>query len=93
MPHGNEISSFAQSGIVNPPAHAVSITPNDSTDLTQTIRAIYIGDVSGGTDLKVTTAGGETVTYTGLTVGSTKVLRITRVWATGTTVASLIGEY
>lgn len=74
-----------------PATHAVAITPNNSTDLATAPRGIYIG-VAG--DLKVDMLGGETaVTFVGLAQGVIYPLRVTRVYATGTTAASLIGLY
>ena len=74
------------SALDSPAAHAASVTPNDSTDLTASSRALYIG-TSG--DVKVTTVGGETVTFASVPVGVLPV-RVQRVWATGTDASDII---
>lgn len=53
-----------------------------------TTRGIYVG-VSG--DLKVVTAGGTTLTFVGLAAGMTHPLRVSKVFATGTTATDIIG--
>jgi len=69
--------------------HAASVTPSDSTDLTYVARALYIG-VSG--DVKLTTPGGDTVTFENVPVG-VLACRAARVWSTGTTAASIIAGW
>lgn len=73
-----------------PPEHAFDITPSDSLELDFVTRAVHIGTAG---DLRVTMIGGETVTFAGMAAGTIKVGRFTRVWATGTTAGSLVGEY
>lgn len=70
--------------------NAVSITPSDSSDLSPWIRALYIG---GAGNVSVITAGGQTVTFSGLPAGTILPLHIRRVNATGTTATSLVGLY
>lgn len=78
------------SGANRVPEHAVVITPSDSVDLTNTTRSIWVG-VAG--NIKVDMMGGETaVTYSNVPVGRF-VGAFTRVYSTGTTASSLIGEY
>lgn len=74
-------------GHQDPVFDAFAITPNDGVDLTQVTRGVYIG--VGGT-LKVTMAGGATVTFTGLTAGIWP-FEVVRIHATGTTASALIG--
>ncbi len=71
-----------------PPSSAANITPSDSVDLPFVSRAIYIG--TGG-DLRVLTRDGHDVTYKNIT--GTKVLRVARVFATGTTATDMIAEW
>lgn len=66
-----------------------SITPNDSTDLTVTPRAIYVG---GAGTLTMLDQNGGSVQYTVL-AGQVLPFRATRVTATGTTATGLIGWY
>lgn len=79
------IDDFAsiQSSFGSDISHLAAITPDDSNDLVHVTRAIYIGAV--GT-LKVTTIGGETVTLpSGLLAANVgHRIRISRIWATGT---------
>lgn len=74
--------------ITAPPANAVAVTPDDGTDLAYVSRAIYVGTPG---DLRVLTLEGQDVTYKGLS--GTKVLRVARVFATGTTAADIVAEW
>lgn len=76
--------------IESPAQGGVAITPSDSVNLPQSTRAIYVGV---GGDLKVTLLDGSVVTYAALPQGITKAIRVTKVWFTGTTAASLVGEW
>lgn len=82
----DEFSSHSPS-LISPPANAAAITPDDATDLTATTRAIYVG---GSGDMKVTTAGGNTVTFVGLVVGTILPIRATRVWDDSTDATNLV---
>jgi hypothetical protein len=71
-----------------PASKAFAITPNDSTDLTTTARAIYVGTTG---NLAVTLSGdSSSVTFTNVAAGYHP-LRAKRVLATGTTASGLIG--
>lgn len=74
------------SALDSPAAHAASVTPNDSTDLAASSRALYIG-TSG--DVKVTTVGGNDVTFANVPVGVLPI-RVKRVHATGTSATGII---
>lgn len=78
--------------IDEPAAHATAITPSDSADLAVTTRFIRL-TVAG--TLHVTMVGGEDVTYLSgaLNVGVAHRLRVTRVFATGTTATGIYGEW
>ena len=78
------------SGLESPAERAFAITGNDSTDLTVTPRAIYVG---GAGNVKVTTIGGDTVTFSGALAGTIIPVRVTRVFSTGTTATNLLGLY
>lgn len=69
---------------MNPADHAAVVTPNDAADLSTTPRALM---VSGGGDLRVTTRGGQTLTIS-VTEGIIP-LRVSRVFATGTTATGI----
>ncbi|MGA0398230.1 MAG: spike base protein, RCAP_Rcc01079 family [Ilumatobacteraceae bacterium] len=70
-----------------PAHHAVAVTPNDSTDLTDTSRALYVGAAG---DVKVDMYGSGTVTFVGVTAGSVLPVRVDRVYSTGTTATSIV---
>lgn len=68
---------------------AVAITPNDSTNLTQVTKGIYVG-VSG--DLKVILRNDtEAITFTGISSGMIHPIEAKRVLATGTTATGVLG--
>lgn len=68
--------------------HAVAVTPSDSSALANSARALYVG---GAGALKVDTAGGETgVVFAAVPAGTTIVLSVTKVYATGTTATSIV---
>lgn len=66
---------------------AAAVTPNDSTDLTFTSRAIYVG---GGGDLKVNLSDGTTVTFASIAAGIIHPIRVKRVFSTGTTATGIL---
>lgn len=71
---------------------AVSVTPNDSTDLaTIATRGLYIG----GTGAVVVTmsGGGSNVTFSGIAAGTILPIRVDRVLATGTTASAIVALY
>jgi len=74
--------------ITAPPSNAASATPSDTSDLPFVSRAVYVG-TSG--DLRVLTQGGQDVTYKG--ISGTKILRVERIFATGTTASDIIYEW
>ncbi len=74
------------SGMDAPAYKAAAVTPSDSTDLAEDARFLYVG-VAG--HVKVTTAGGSTVTFSNVPVGFFPV-RVTRVWSTGTTATGIL---
>lgn len=72
----------------SPAIDAFSIIPNDSLELTEVTRAVYVGQ--GGT-LVVTTKEGTTVTFENVAAGGFLPLRLSKVLATGTTASALVG--
>lgn len=80
---------YEQTPIGGPGQHAALVTPDDSNDLANYGRAVYIGAISGGAAMKVTTVGGETLLLSGLVAGTVYPLRVKRIWAS-TTTATLI---
>lgn len=68
---------------------AIAITPSDSAELSHIVRQIYVGAAG---DVKVVSAGGQTVIHVAVPAGSyISGLRIRKVFSTGTTASSMIG--
>lgn len=83
-------SSFVSS-VSDPARSAGAVTPNDSTDLTNLPKAIYVG--TGGS-LVVRLADDSTnVTLSNVADGSLLPLRVKRVIATGTTASGIVAFY
>lgn len=72
----------------SPAENAAAITPNDTTDLTNATRSLYIG---GAGNVKIDTVLGDTVTLSGVVAGTVIPVRVSRVYATGTTATNLVG--
>jgi len=85
----DEFSSY-QLGLESPIENAFDVTPADDADLAYVTRGIYVG-TSG--DLKVDTAGGDTVTFVSLSAGMIHPIRAQRVYATGTDADDIVGVY
>jgi hypothetical protein len=66
--------------------NAAAITPSDTA--ANEFDAIYVG--ATGT-LKVTTVGGQAVTFVAVPAGATIYVKTKLVWATGTAAGSLVG--
>lgn len=71
------------------PEDAAAVTPSDSADLPQ-FSVIYVG---GAGNVKVTTAQGSAVTFSGVNAGTVIPVRVRRVWATGTTATLLTAVF
>ncbi|MEK1908183.1 MAG: hypothetical protein AAAB13_20615 [Pseudomonas sp.] len=78
--------SNRSNNVVDPASNAAAVTPNDSTDLPYTSRALFIG---GAGNVAVIMAGGQTVTFTGVTAGALLPIRVSRVLSTGTTATTI----
>jgi hypothetical protein len=65
----------------------VTITPSDSVN-NLNLLGLYVGTTGS---VKVTTAGGDTVTFVGVPAGKDILLNVTRVWSTGTTASNILG--
>lgn len=75
-------------GLSSPADHAAAITKHDTNVLTYATRALYIG---GDGNVKVTTLGGEDVTFVGLVAGTVLPIRVTKVFSTDTTATNIVG--
>lgn len=70
-----------------PVANAAAVTTNDTTDLSASTRALYVG---GAGNVKVDLVGSGTVTFSGVPAGSYLHIKVKRVWATGTTATNIL---
>jgi len=77
------------SGLESPATHVQTVTPDDATDLPFVSRALNVA-VSGS--VRVTTVGDTTQTVY-ITAGCAFPVRVKRVWATGTTAATIVALY
>ena len=75
---------------------AASVTPSNTTDIPSVSSqdgsgnngcVLYIG---GAGTLKVTTVGGDEITFSGVLAGTFFPVQVTRVWATGTSATNII---
>lgn len=71
------------------PGGAMAVTPSDTANLTNP-SVIYVG--SGG-NVKVTTASGDVVTFTGVLGGTVIPVQVIRVWSGSTTATSMTAIY
>ena len=71
------------------PAGAFTVTVSDTLNL-PFVAVVYVG-VSG--TVKVTTANGDVVTFTGALAGTILPVQVLRVWSTGTTATTMVGIY
>lgn len=75
-------------GLESPAMHGFAITPDDSIDLTEATRALYVG-VAG--DLAVTLVSGAQLVLANVPSGTLLPVRVRAVKAAGTTADSLVG--
>lgn len=73
-------------GLESPASHLSTVTPSDSADLDIVSRGINVATT--GT-VRVTTVSGDTETIY-IAAGSAFPLRVTRIWATGTTATGIV---
>lgn len=71
------------------PGDAAAVTPSDSVNLSQP-SVIYVG---GAGNVKVTTAQGSDVTFTGVLGGTVLPVQVIRVWSTGTTATTMTAVF
>jgi len=82
---------YSKKGLTVPSDHAVAVTPNDSTDLANTTRALYVG-VSGDI-VAIMAEDDSSVTFKGVGSGAVLPLRVKRILATGTTATDIVALY
>lgn len=71
------------------PGDAAAVTPSDTRDLPE-ISIIYVGTYGTTGAVKVTTAQGTDVTFTGVPPGFVIPVQVRRVWSTGTTASDIV---
>ena len=71
------------------PGSAFSITPSNSANLAN-VSIVYVG---GAGNVRVTTAQGDDVIFSGLLAGAVIPVQVLKVWSTSTTASNLIGIY
>lgn len=84
----NDFFGFKKS-LVSPPNDGISITPNDSTDLTAVIRAINVA--TSGNVTVLTTRNTQLTLY--VTAGIAFPIMAKRVLSTGTDATGIVGLY
>ena len=80
-----DIYSSLANGLDSPYSHAAAITPHDSTDLSQTTLAIYVG-VTGDVTAII---DGNAILFKAVPVGVLRI-RCTRVNSTATTATNMV---
>jgi hypothetical protein len=85
MPDRFQYSTPSLSG---PATHAFAVTPNDSTDLSETTRALYVGAAGS---VAAVMASGASVSFGSVASGTVLPVRVARVLATGTTASAILG--
>lgn len=76
------------SGISGPAFDAFSVTPDDSADLSEVTRALYVG---GAGDITLITKGGTQIVFAQINAGSFLPIRASRVLAAGTSATNIVG--
>ena len=71
---------------------AVAITPNDSTDLSETTKSLYVGG-AGALVVRLVGAPSTNVTLAAVPAGTTLPMRVVRVLSSGTGATSIVGFY
>lgn len=77
-------------GMIGPCANAAAVTAHDTNELAHYSRGLYVG-VAG--NVKVTTVGGDAVTFVGLAAGVIHPIRAKIVWSTGTAATSIVAVW
>jgi hypothetical protein len=90
MQMANEFDSMMDSPI-QPARNLSAITPNDSTDLANVAKAIWVG--GAGNVALIAADDSASVTLTGVAAGTVIPIRARRVLATGTTATNLVNLY
>ena len=93
MPKNVRITDQSGKGIKTKASDAVSVTPDDTTDLSAVTNGIYLG-AEGNLEVTLENMNdGESVTFVGMKAGIIYPLRVKRVWATNTTATDILAVY
>ncbi len=76
--------------LLGPAQFAAAVTPSDTANLPTDCKRLWVG---GAGNVKLTTVGGSTVTYTAVPAGTYLQVRAQQVFATGTTATNIVAEY
>lgn len=84
------VSEVPETATEVPFLYAEAVTPNDSVDLPNVARSLYVG-VTG--NIQLITLGGNTVTFVGIQAGTVLPIRTSRVGSTGTTATNILALF
>ena len=84
---GDPTSEFARS-FDSPSASYFAVTPNDTTDLANYARSLYVG--GAGTVVVDSPAGDTTISFVGVAAGTILPICVKRVRATNTTATNIV---
>jgi hypothetical protein len=76
--------------LMSPSGDAAAVVPSDTVDFPNVPRKLWIG---GAGNVKINTAAGNAVTYTGVPAGTYLTIRASRVFATGTSATNIVAEF
>lgn len=82
-----DIFSEFPTNLVAPARDAAAVVPNDSADLVQLPRALFVGTAG---NVAVVMAGGQSVVFENCAAGVVLPVRAARIRATGTTAGALV---
>lgn len=77
--------TYLKRDLASPFSSLFDATPNDTVDLANPCRALYVGTVG---DVKLTTVDGTVITLRN--VSGLLPVRVARIWATGTTATNIV---
>lgn len=77
----------ASPSLAGPASHGISVTPSDSTPLSETTRGLYVG--TGG-NIAAVMLSGASVSFSTVPAGSVLPVRLTKILATGTTASNIV---
>ncbi len=84
----NDRYKNTSTGLIGPALDAFAISPDDTTDILEVTRAIYVG---GSGDITLVTRGGTQITFANVPAGMLMPIRASRVLTTGTSATDIVG--